>query len=91
VARAVCDGADSVPRKPVPDKALAAALKRLRDKRNWTQERLAYEAGITAGSYARIELGQAAPAWSTVRQIAKALDVSLMELATAVEAEQRSG
>jgi transcriptional regulator with XRE-family HTH domain len=74
-----------VPRSPVPDPALAAALRRLREDRDLTQEALAYRAGITAGSYARIELGQSVPGWDTVRRVADALGVTLAELGTAVE------
>jgi transcriptional regulator with XRE-family HTH domain len=75
-----------VPRQLAPDPALAAVLRRLRVERGTTQEALAYRSGITTGSLARIELGQASPAWTTVRQIALALDVSMAELAKAVEA-----
>jgi transcriptional regulator with XRE-family HTH domain len=75
-----------VPRHLAPDPALAAVLRRLRVERGTTQEALAYRSGITTGSLARIELGQASPAWTTVRQIALALDVSMSELAKAVEA-----
>lgn len=69
------------------DPALAAVLRRLREESGLSQEGLAFRAGITAGSYARIELGQASPAWATVRSIAQALDVSLVELSAAVEGE----
>jgi transcriptional regulator with XRE-family HTH domain len=55
-------------------------------ERGTTQEALAHSCGLTTGSLARIELGQASPAWSTVRRIASALDVTLVELAAAVEA-----
>lgn len=75
-----------MPRQFAPDPTLATALRRLRVERGTTQEALAFRSGITTGSLARIELGQASPAWTTVRQIAEALDVSLVELATAVEA-----
>jgi transcriptional regulator with XRE-family HTH domain len=72
---------------PVPDPALAAVLKRLRDERGTTQETLAFHAGITVGTLSKIELAQASPAWATVRLIADALDVSLTELAAAIETE----
>jgi transcriptional regulator with XRE-family HTH domain len=72
-----------------PDQALATALRRLRTDRGETQEALAYKAGITTGALARIELGQSNPAWATVRQIAQALDIRLVELAAAVEAVRR--
>jgi len=75
-----------MPRHLAPDPALAAVLRRLRMERGATQEALAYRSGITTGSLARIELGQASPAWATVREIAAALDVSLVELAAEVEA-----
>jgi transcriptional regulator with XRE-family HTH domain len=74
-----------MPRQFAPDPTLAAVLRRLRVERGTTQEALAFRSGITTGSLARIELGQASPAWTTVRQIAEALDVSLVDLATAVE------
>jgi transcriptional regulator with XRE-family HTH domain len=75
-----------MPRHIAPDPTLAAVLRSLRLERGATQEALAYRSGITTGSLARIELGQASPAWATVREIAVALDVSMVELAAAVEA-----
>ena len=74
-----------MPRQIAPDPALASVLRRLRQERGATQESLAHRSGITTGSLARIELGQASPAWATVRRIAEALDVTLVELAHAVE------
>jgi len=76
-------------RHPVPDAALAAAVRRLREERGMTREALAFASGITTGSVARVELGQAVPGWDTVRQLAKALDVSMADLSAAVEAEER--
>jgi transcriptional regulator with XRE-family HTH domain len=77
----------AVPRSLPPDQALAAALRRLREDRGMAQEAVAFRSGISTGAIARIELGQSSPAWVTVRQIAKALGVSLSELAAAVESE----
>lgn len=76
-----------MPRPPAPDPVLAALLRRLREERGLSQEALAHKAGITAGSLGRIELAQSSPAWATVRQIARALDVTMAELSTAVEAD----
>jgi transcriptional regulator with XRE-family HTH domain len=81
----------AVPRAPEPDPALASALRRLREDRHLTREALAFHAGLTTGSLARIELGQSSPGWDTVRKVAKALGISLVELATAVEAAEPSG
>lgn len=75
-------------RAPAPDPALAVVLRRLREDRGMTLEALAFKSGVSIGSLGRIELGRSSAAWSTVRQIADALDVSLTELAAAVEAER---
>jgi len=74
-----------------PDQALARALCRLRKDRGVTQEHLAYRAGLTTASLARAERGQTNPAWTTVRRIARALDVSLAELVVAVEDARETG
>lgn len=60
----------------------------MRESRSITREALAFHAGITTGSLARIELAQSVPGWDTVRSIAGALEVSLVELAQEVEADQ---
>jgi transcriptional regulator with XRE-family HTH domain len=75
-----------MPRTAKPDAALAATLRTMREERGLTREDLAYDAGLTMGALARIELAQSAPAWSTVRRIVHALDVPLIALAAAVEA-----
>ncbi len=77
-----------MPRAAEPDRALAATLKRLREQKKLTQEHVAYNAGIAVASLAKIELAQTAPSWDSVRRIARALDVSLVDLAVAVEKEQ---
>jgi len=68
-----------------PDPALAALLKRLREELGTTQEQVAFEAGITVSALSRIERGLNSPGWGTVRCILKALDVSLLELASNLE------
>jgi transcriptional regulator with XRE-family HTH domain len=70
-----------------PDPTLGAVLRARREAAGLTQEGVAFKAQITTGTYARIELGQASPAWATVRQIAWALGVSLTDIAAAVEQE----
>ena len=77
-----CDG--GCVRAPV-DPALAAVLRKLRHDRGLSQEAVARRAEITKNAYMRIELGQASPAWSTVRRIADALEVTLEQLAAEVE------
>ncbi|HLI31216.1 MAG TPA: helix-turn-helix transcriptional regulator [Solirubrobacteraceae bacterium] len=68
-----------------PDKALGAVIRRAREAKGDSQEALAFHAGITTGTLQRLELGHSDPAWSTVRAVARALDLSLRELAAAVE------
>jgi transcriptional regulator with XRE-family HTH domain len=75
-------------RSSTPDPALGAALRTLREAQGFTRETLAFHAGITTGSLARIELVQATPGWDTVRSVVDALGISLVELAAAVEAAE---
>lgn len=77
----------AVPRRSRVDPQLGVVLRRLREERGISQEALAYRAGTTAGSVARIELAQVAPAWITVRDLCAALDIRLADLAAQVERE----
>jgi transcriptional regulator with XRE-family HTH domain len=69
----------------MPDQALATLLKQLREERDITQEQLAFDAGITASALSRIERGLNSPGWMTLKRIVEALDVSLIELVSALE------
>jgi len=71
-----------------PDRALARYLRRKREEVGASQENIAFHAGVTTGTLARLELGQSDPAWSTVRAIAAALEITLQELAAGVEGEE---
>jgi len=42
---------------------------------------LAYEAGITTGTLSQLERGISNPSWGTLRAIAGALRISMVELA----------
>jgi transcriptional regulator with XRE-family HTH domain len=64
-----------------PQPALGAAVKQLRERRGATQEGLAYEAGITTGTLSQLERGISNPSWGTLKAIAGALKVSMVELA----------
>lgn len=68
-----------------PDPILAQVLKALREEREISQEELAFEAGITASALSRIERGLNSPGWTTVKRIAEALEVSLVQVAEDVE------
>ena len=68
-----------------PDPALAQAVKALRLERDMTQEDVSHAAGMTIGAFGRLERAEVAPAWPTVRAVARALGVSMQELGKAVD------
>jgi transcriptional regulator with XRE-family HTH domain len=55
-------------------------LKRQRIRKALTQEELARRAGLTTASVARIERNETEPRMSTLRKLAKALEVDPAEL-----------
>lgn len=67
-------------RSDQPQPALGKAIRQLRDKRGMTQEALAHAADVTVGHLSMIERGHSNPTWATVKAIAAALDVSMVEL-----------
>lgn len=71
-------------------KALAHNVRRLRQDREWSQERLAAEAGdLRQGLMSDIELGKANPTLTTLESIAGALGVSVGELFASPAARRR--
>ena len=72
------------------DPDLGRALRRLREARNMTQEGVSHAADLTLGAYGRIERSEVAPAWPTVRAIARGLGVSMKELGAEVDRESQS-
>jgi transcriptional regulator with XRE-family HTH domain len=74
-----------------PDPGLASTLRRLREERGITREALAHRADVTIGTLAHLELAQSDPKWSTVRQIASALGLSVTFVAASVEASDAGG
>jgi transcriptional regulator with XRE-family HTH domain len=74
------------------DPALGSILRELRlSEPKRSQEDVAFNAGITAGALAKIELGRSSPEWRTVRSIAQALGVGLVELAQLIERAEAGG
>lgn len=59
---------------------LGVRVQRLRTVRRLSQEALAKCAGISRGYLARLEIGRHDPTVTTVRKLAKALDVPVMAL-----------
>jgi len=77
------------PQNPESQRALGKAIRELRNKQGDSLKTLAGEAGITKNMLSLIERGEGNPSWTTVRGIAKALGVSVADLAKlADEAEK---
>lgn len=68
-----------------PDPALGTALRQLRVERELSQEGVSHAADITLGAYGKIERNEVAPAWATVRAIARGLGITMKELGAAVD------
>lgn len=73
-----------------PDPDLGQALRRLREQRELTQEQVSHAADLTLGAYGRIERSEVAPAWPTVRAIARGLGVTMQELGKEVDRQGKS-
>ncbi len=70
-----------MPRPENPQAALGAAIRALRVERDLKQLDVAEDAGITVSHLSKIETGKVNPTWGTVASIAKALDVTVAEIA----------
>jgi transcriptional regulator with XRE-family HTH domain len=70
-------------------RAFGLALRIFRERRGWTQARLAKESGVDAGYISRIETGGVDPGLQVQRRLADALDVTMPELLQQAEEEER--
>jgi transcriptional regulator with XRE-family HTH domain len=61
------------------------------DDEQLSQEHVAWHAGIAVATLAKIENAQTSPGWDSVRRISAALDLTLTQLARAIERESRKG
>jgi DNA-binding XRE family transcriptional regulator len=68
-----------------PDPSLGNALRQFRVDRDLSQESVSHAANITLGAYGKIERNEVAPAWATVRSIARALGITMQQLGKAVD------
>lgn len=76
------------PQNPKSQKALGSAIRQLRKKKGDSLQVLAGEAGITKNMLSLIERGEGNPSWATVQGIAKALGISVGDLARLADAEK---
>ncbi len=74
-----------MPRPDNPQPSLGAAIRRVRDERDLKQLAVAEDAGITVAHLSKIETGKVNPTWSTVAAVARALGVTVAELAERAE------
>ncbi|HEU4706433.1 MAG TPA: helix-turn-helix transcriptional regulator [Solirubrobacterales bacterium] len=74
-----------MPRREEPQIGLAQAIRRLRKKRQLSQEALGLDADIHPTWISHIESGRVNPTWGNVRRIAISLRVPLAELAALAE------
>jgi len=65
---------------PVDWRKRGMRLKRLREKRGWTQQVLAEKVGVARVTIARIEIGNRRPSLELVERLAKALKVKVGDL-----------
>jgi len=72
---------------PKLPRRFGAAVRKLRENSELSQERFAFKAGIDRRYYAKIEHGEANVTLNVVDKVAAALGVSLVELFRAVEKE----
>jgi DNA-binding XRE family transcriptional regulator len=68
-----------------PQPALGLAIRQLRIKRGETQVGLAKEAGITSQVLSFIERGGTNPTWHTVKSLAAALEITMVQMARMTE------
>lgn len=62
---------------------LASNIRRLRKERGWSQETLAFEAGLHATEISRLERGLREPRLGTIASVAEALGVTVAALIVA--------
>jgi transcriptional regulator with XRE-family HTH domain len=68
---------------------LGRTLRALRKRTGMTQEQLAERLGVDTTFVGRLERGQRGAHWRTVRRILAALDTSVADFASEIEAAER--
>ena len=68
------------------DEAFGQTLRELRQKKGWSQETLAFEAGVDRNYISLIELGRNSPSLKMIFKLCRALGVSVRDCMSKVEA-----
>ena len=74
-----------MPQRPKSQVALGHALKQIREREGLTQEEVASRAGFHLTWVSRIETAGQSTGWVTVKRVADALGVSMVEVAATAE------
>ena len=69
-----------------PEKAFGQTLRKLRKNNKFSQEKLSQESGLDRTYISLLERGLRQPSLSSILQLSKALNVSSVEVVSAVEA-----
>lgn len=69
------------------NQAFGRALRRLRLEHHLTQEQLGFDAGMSRNHISRLELGEMSPTLDTLGTFSKTFGISLVELASLIEAQ----
>jgi transcriptional regulator with XRE-family HTH domain len=77
------------PQNPKSQEALGKAIRELRNKQGDSLEALSGKAGLTKNMLSLIERGEGNPSWVTLEGIAKALGISVAELAKLAEGHRQ--
>jgi transcriptional regulator with XRE-family HTH domain len=62
---------------PRPPETFGERVRRLRGERGWTQEELAWEAGVSQAQISLLERGTSEPRGSTLESLADVLDTTM--------------
>lgn len=74
-----------MPDAPTPQAAVGRAIREIREREGLTQEELAHRAGYHLTWVSRVETGTQATGWPTLKRLADALDVRMVEVAAVTE------
>jgi len=69
-----------------PDVAFGKVIRRFRKSKKYSQERLAYESGLDRTFISLLERGLRQPSLTSILELSKALNISSVEIISAVEA-----
>lgn len=65
-----------------PKMNLGVKIKKLRELKNYTQDYMASQLGISQGAYSRMELGESEVAYSRLEKISEILDIKPEDIIT---------